>query len=87
MSILRYCVKGFGVVRYTPKGEKPIKFNVMEWKELDTVCNLISNASPGTGWRVLCYKAPTPKKAKNKRKKMPGIHNIVSCQKRREGTV
>ena len=45
-----------------------MEYNITLQKELDTVCNLIANASSGTVWRVLRYEPPVPKKTQNKGK-------------------
>ncbi len=45
-----------------------MEYNITQQKELETVCNLISNAPSGTVWRVLRYEPPTPKKTQNQGK-------------------
>ena len=45
-----------------------MEYNITQQKELETVSNLIANASLGTVWRVLRYEPPTPKKTQNQGK-------------------
>ncbi len=47
--------------------------NINKQKELETVCNLITNAPVGAIWRVLCYEPPTSQK-----NKLETVHNIIT---------
>ena len=68
MSILSYRGKGYGVVRYTSQGGKPMEFDVTDEKDFDTMQKLIAKAPLGAKWRVLRYEPPVPKKTKKKGK-------------------
>ena len=74
MTIHEYRGKGYGTVRYTPKGGTSIKFNMYNKKDFETVCNLIKNPPKGTTWRVLRYDVSQPKKTqKSGRSHAPGF--------------
>ena len=53
MSLLNLRDIGFGIVRYTAKGRKPLEYGVMDGNEWNTVKKLIDNPASGAIWRAL----------------------------------
>jgi hypothetical protein len=68
MTIHGYRDKGYGIVRYTPKGGRPMEYDMFEKKDLETIRHLIRNPAKGTIWRVLRYETFYPKKTKKTQK-------------------
>ena len=74
MTLHEYRGKGYGTVRYTPKGGTSIEFDMYNKKDFETVRNLIKNPPKGTTWRVLRYDISQPKKTqKSGRSHAPGF--------------
>ncbi len=73
LTLLNLRDNGFGIVRYTAKGGKPLEYNIVEESEWKTVKKLIIKPASGATWRALKYVAPTAKKVTKKKNSGKGF--------------
>ena len=62
MTLHHYRGKGYGIVRYTPKGGKSVEYDMCDKKDFETIRHLVKNPAEGTNWRVLRYEISNTKK-------------------------
>ena len=61
MTLHHYRGKGYGIVRYTPKGGKSVEYEMFDKKDFETILHLLKNPTEGTNWRVLRYEISNTK--------------------------